>query len=169
MDTAFALLALGMLAAAAAAMSLRNLIHCALCLVGVFVGAAGLFLLLGAEFVAFAQVLVYVGAISILIVFALLLTRTRGMESERLCVSPGWLGPAVAGLGIGAVWLSRAFGETAPTTAPVPVRELGRELMTRQAPALLVVGLLLTAALIGAVVLALREPTPPPPGKEPPA
>jgi NADH:ubiquinone oxidoreductase subunit 6 (subunit J) len=172
METAFLVLALGTLVAAVAAMSLRNLIHCALCLVGVFAGVAGLFLLLGAEFVAFAQVLVYVGAISILIVFALLLTRTRGAETADLCVRPRWLGTGVAGLAagliIGGILVSPSLPEKAPAAAMMmPVRELGRELLTRQAPALLVVGLLLTAALIGAVVLAVREP--PPPRKEPPA
>lgn len=171
METAFFVLALGTLVAAVAAMSLRNLIHCALCLVGVFAGVAGLFLLLGAEFVAFAQVLVYVGAISILIVFALLLTRTRGAETADLCVSPRWLGTGVAGLAAGLIigggLVSPALPEKAPAAALLPVRELGRELLTRQAPALLVVGLLLTAALIGAVVLAVREPSPP--RKEPSA
>lgn len=170
METAFLVLALGTLVAAVAAMSLRNLIHCALCLVGVFAGVAGLFLLLGAEFVAFAQVLVYVGAISILIVFALLLTRTRGAETADLCVTPRWLGTGVAGLAagliIGGVLVSPSLPEKAPA-AMLTVRELGRELLTRQAPALLAVGLLLTAALIGAVVLAVREPAPP--RKEPPA
>lgn len=173
METAFAVLALGMLVAAAAAMSLRNLIHCALCLVGAFGSAAGLFLTLGAEFVAFAQVLVYVGAISILIVFALLLTSTRAVETARPWAPPRGLGPAVAGVVVGlilaAVWRSPGLPEKAEAAPLVPVRELGRELLTRQAPALLAVGLLLTAALIGAVVVALREPPPAAGKEEPPA
>ena len=57
--------------------------------------------------------------------------------------------------------------EKAAAAPAVPVRELGRELMTRQVPALLAVGLLLTAALVGAVVLALREPPAASSGKEP--
>ncbi len=172
MDPAFTLLTLGLLAAATAAMSLRHLVACALCLVAVFLAGAGLFLHLGAEFLAFAQVLVYVGAISILIVFALLLTRTRGAESAPLCARPRGWGLAVAGgvtgLLLAAVGTARLPAGAAPPRPAVPVRELGLELMSRQVPALLVVGLLLTAALIGAVVLALREP---PAGgeKEPPA
>ncbi len=173
METAFTVLALGMLVAAAAAMSLRNLIHCALCLVGAFGGAAGLFLTLGAEFVAFAQVLVYVGAISILIVFALLLTSTRAVETAQPWVPPRGLGPTVAGLVTGlllaAVGLSPGLPEKTAATSAVSVQELGRELLTRQAPALLAVGLLLTAALIGAVVVALREPPPTSGKEEPPA
>lgn len=170
METAFHLLAAGMLVAAVAAMSLRQLVHCALCLVAVFAAAAGLFLTLGAEFLAFAQVLVYVGAISILIVFAMLLTRTRAVDTASLSVRPRAVGITVAGsvtgFVIAAVLTSGALPEKAAAAAAVPVRELGRELMTRQVPALLVVGLLLTAALIGAVVLALREP-PAASGKEP--
>lgn len=172
MDLAFTLLTLVLLAAAAAAMSLRNLVACALCLVAVFLAAAGLFLHLGAEFLAFAQVLVYVGAISILIVFALLLTRTRGAERAPLCARPAALGLAVAagvtGLILVAVGTSRMLPGAAPPRPVVSVRELGQELMSRQVPGLLAVGLLLTAALIGAVVLALREP-PAGGGKEPPA
>lgn len=170
MDPAFTLLTLVLLAAAVAAMSLRNLVTCALCLVAVFLAAAGLFLTLGAEFLAFAQVLVYVGAISILIVFAMLLTRTRVVDTADLSVRPRALGitvaGAVTGFVIAAVLTSGALPEKAAATPTVPVRQLGRELMTRQVPALLAVGLLLTAALIGAVVLALREP-PAAAGKEP--
>ena len=171
METAFHLLAAGVLVAAVAAMSLRQLVHCALCLVAVFAAAAGLFLTLGAEFLAFAQVLVYVGAISILIVFAMLLTRTRAVETASLSVRPRALGVtaagAVAGFVIAAVLTSGALPEQAAAAPAVPVRELGRELMTGQVPALLAVGLLLTAALLGAVVLALREPPAASSGKEP--
>lgn len=170
MDPAFTLLTLVLLAAAVAAMSLRHLVTCALCLVAVFLAAAGQFLTLGAEFLAFAQVLVYVGAISILIVFAMLLTRTRAVDTADLSVRPRALGITVAGAVTGfvvaAVLTSGALSDKAAAAPRVPVRELGRELMTQQVPALLAVGLLLTAALIGAVVLALREP-PAAVGKEP--
>src|SRR5207302_395114 len=74
MTLPFAILAVVTLAGAIAAMSLRNLVHCALCLVATFGGLAGLFLQLGAQFVGLAQILVYIGAVAILIVFALLLT-----------------------------------------------------------------------------------------------
>ena len=60
---------------AIAAMALRQLVHCALCAAAAFAGLALIYLQLDAEFVGFAQLLVYVGAIAILIVFAVLLTR----------------------------------------------------------------------------------------------
>ena len=80
MTLPFIIIALLTIASASAAMSLRNLVHCALSLALTFTGLAALFLQLNAEFVGFAQILVYVGAVAILIVFAILLT--RGGENE---------------------------------------------------------------------------------------
>ena len=68
----FAIIALLILASAVAAMSLRNLVHCALMLMVSFAGLAAVYLQLGAQFVGFAQILVYIGAVAILRVFAIL-------------------------------------------------------------------------------------------------
>jgi NADH:ubiquinone oxidoreductase subunit 6 (subunit J) len=65
-------------------MSLRNLVHCALALAVAFSGLAALYLQLDAQFVGFAEILVYVGAIAILIVFAILLTRS-GEAPNQAC------------------------------------------------------------------------------------
>ena len=162
METAAFIAALLALGGAVAAVSLRNLIHCALCLVLTYFSVAVLYLLLGAEFVAFAQVMVYVGAIAMLIVFATLLTRSAGMPPEPLAFQPWLLGVGIAGAVTGAIiacvlasrWLPSGTAEVTPLT----VRRLGEELMTTYVVPLEVVGLLLTAAMIGAVVLALREP-----------
>src|SRR5262245_63798248 len=87
----FALLALITLAGAVAAMSLRNLVHCALSLVVTLAGLAALFLQLNAEFVGWAQILVYVGAVAILIVFAILLTRSSDEAPPApVATSLGW-------------------------------------------------------------------------------
>src|SRR6266568_364220 len=75
MTLPFALIAMVTLGGAIAAMRLRNLVHCALCLVVAFGGLAAVFLQLDAQFVGLAQILVYIGAVAILIVFAILLTR----------------------------------------------------------------------------------------------
>src|SRR2546421_6094722 len=77
-DLAFVLLSALTIGSGVAAISLRNLIHCALCFATCLLGVAGLFLWLGAQFVGFSQVVVYVGAISIFVVFAVLLTRGAG-------------------------------------------------------------------------------------------
>src|SRR5580693_711780 len=76
MTASFLILAMMTLAGGVAAMTLRRLVHCALALTVAFAGLAGLYLNLGAEFAGLAQLLVYVGAIAILIVFAILLTPT---------------------------------------------------------------------------------------------
>lgn len=170
MGTATLIAALLALVGAVAAVSLRNLIHCALCLVVTFFSVAAIYLLLGAEFLGFAQVMVYVGAIAMLIVFATLLTRSAGTPEEALAFQPWALGVGIAGAVAGALiacvlssgWLPRG----AESAAPVTVRRLGEELMTTYVLPLEVVGLLLTAALIGAVVLALREPRGPDAGED---
>ena len=64
-------------------MSLRNLVHCALAMVVAFSGIAALYLQLDAQFVGFAEILVYVGAIAILIVFAILLTRSDASAGKK--------------------------------------------------------------------------------------
>src|SRR6267378_3898331 len=94
--TAFAIVAILTIAAAVAAMSLRNLVHCALAVVVALAGLAMLYLQLNAQFVGFAQILVYVGAVAILVVFAILLTR-GGEAPEKSVFSATWLtGLAVA-------------------------------------------------------------------------
>jgi len=158
-----ALIAFLMLASAAAAMLLRNLIHSALLLVLSWVGIAFFYLWAGAEFLAFAQVLLYVGAISMVVLFAVLLTRRR-LDAEWE-IKPASLRRATAALmaagmvgGIlGAAVYSTRF---APSSRPAPtltVRELGAQLMGPHAASLLVVGVILTVALIGAVVIAATD------------
>ena len=105
MDLTFLILAFVTVASGVAAISLRNLVHCALCFAACLLGIAGLFLWIGAQFAGFVQVLVYVGAISILVVFAILLTRGAGSENgERVFGSP-LVGASIAIL-LGAVLLT---------------------------------------------------------------
>jgi NADH-quinone oxidoreductase subunit J len=161
MTFAFLLTALLILAGAAGAMALRNLVHCALCAALAFAGLAAAFLQLHAEFAGFAQLLVYVGAVAILIVITLLLTRNFEVTHEVRTFRPWTLGVAVAGLVAGAV-VSGIAGSAVAARPPVPVpaatvKALGQVLLTRYVVAFEVLGLLLTAALIGAVILALRE------------
>jgi NADH-quinone oxidoreductase subunit J len=149
------------IAAAVAAMSLRNLVHCALAVAVAFAGLAAAYLQLNAQFVGFAQILVYVGAVAILIVFAILLT--RGSESsEQSLASAGWItgiGVAVAVLGVLVYSISKSFViQRAPLTqADITVLQIGNALMHKFVLPLEVIGLLLTAALIGAVIIAMKE------------
>ena len=159
MPASFYIIALFTIVSAFCAMSLRNLVHCALCLALTFLGVAGLFLHANAGFIAFAQILVYVGAVAILIVFAILLTRGSEQPEEKR-TSSLWLSvplaAGVAGILINAV-LSTNLAVAAPAATAPSVRDLGVALMTTHVIPLEIVGVLLTVALLGAVVLALPE------------
>ena len=165
MTLLFALIAVVTLSGAIAAMRLRNLVHCALCLVIAFGGLAALFLQLDAQFVGLAQILVYIGAVAILIVFAILLT--RGSEPPvQPAVTPSWvpgIGVAVLVFGSLAAAILSSFlthvltNPKADVTADVAVQRLGEKLMKDYVLPLESVALLLTAALIGAVIIAVQE------------
>lgn len=164
METGFFIIAGITAVGAIAAMSLRNLVHCALCLTIAFAGLAALYLRLGAQFVGFAQILVYIGAVAILIVFAILLTRSnepaaapeRGRETWSRVASVG-----VAFLVFSVLAISMLSGLLARRTAPdapeISVKEIGLQLMTGYVLPLEVIALLLTSALIGAVLIAMPE------------
>ncbi len=158
-----ALLGIVTLAAALAAVALRNLVHCALALAVALAGLAGLYLQLGAQFVGFAQVLVYIGAVAIVIVFAILLTRGgqpagQGVFSSTWAVGAG-VALAVFGVLSGIILSSRALPVGLPPEPPATAGRIGDRLMTNYLLPLEVLGLLLTAALIGAVIIAMREST----------
>jgi NADH-quinone oxidoreductase subunit J len=165
MTVVFPILAAMTLAGAVAAMTLRNLIHCALSLTVAFAGLAVLYLALGAEFAGLAQLLVYVGAIAILIVFAILLTPPQAndtADNHPLITLHGITGAmlafavfAVLAWAVSRSQLSHAaIAEAAPQAT---MRQIGDILMQRYILPLEVIGLMLTAALIGAVILAMKE------------
>ena len=163
-EVLFLLCAAVVLAGAVAAMTLRNLVHCALSAAGAFAGLAAVYLQLDAQFVGFAQFLIYVGAIAVLIVFTVLLT--RGAELRHAAsgapASP-WMGLMIATLVLAClVWSITASpglaGRRAPDIHAPSVNQIGWRLMNQYVLPLETLGLLLTAALLGAVVIALREP-----------
>ena len=161
MSLSFLILAAFTLACAVAAMTLRIVVHCVLALALTFAGLAALFLQLNAQFAGFAQLLVYVGAVGILIVFAILLTKGGGPAKEPI-FSPGpclgfAIGLGLLGILIMAIFRSHIFPRAATPPIEVHVQDIGAELMTTYVLPLEIVGLLLTAAMIGAVVLALKE------------
>jgi NADH-quinone oxidoreductase subunit J len=161
MSLPFLITAVVTLFAAAAAMSLRNLVHCALSFVVVFAGLAAMYLQLDAQFVGFAQILVYVGAVAILIVFAILLTRS-GETLNQAVLAPGWLAGIVVSSGVftmlgWAVLSSKALPRENTGVPVATVKNIGDVLMSKYVLPLELVGLLLTAAMIGAVVVALKE------------
>ncbi len=159
MIVALITIALFTLASAALAMSLRNLIHSALLLVASWAGVAMFYLWAGAEFLAFAQGLIYIGAISMVVLFAVLLTRRSVAElapapdGKWRSVTAIYTGCAVAAVFFGAILFTPLNFSAGPARS-FTVRELGQQLMGPQAAAVLVVGVILTVALLGGVVLA---------------
>jgi NADH:ubiquinone oxidoreductase subunit 6 (subunit J) len=177
--------AVGLLAALGTVLA-RNLVHAALYLVAFFFAIACQFILLEAEFLAAIQVLVYIGAVAILLMFGIMLTRNiQGDDTTTL--AGGWKIPGLlAGLCVFGVLFYGINHETSPVSrtswslsterpsigldagqerAVVIRREavndmakvIGNELMTRYVVAFEMAGLLLTAALVGAIALAHRE------------
>ncbi len=162
-EIVFFLCAAVTLVGAVAAMTLRNLVHCALCAAGAFAGLAALYLQLGAPFAGFAQLLIYVGAIAILIVFTVLLTQGAEIQPGASSASRSWrmglpVGALVLACLIGSIVASPSLLRLPPQSVQAPVQRIGEQLMTRYVMPLETLGLLLTAALLGAVVIALREP-----------
>jgi NADH-quinone oxidoreductase subunit J len=146
-----------------AAVLLKNLVHCALALTVAFAGLALLFLELDAQFAGFAQILVYIGAVAILVVFAILLTRgSETPKKEEGVLSRTWpAGLAVAAAVFAVVaWAVLRSGGGLPHASAVPVvttQQIGQALMGRYVLPLEIVALLLTAATIGAVIVAMHE------------
>jgi NADH-quinone oxidoreductase subunit J len=150
----FYLLAAITLGSAVAVVSSRNVVYAVLALLLSLVAVAGLFILLLAEFLALVQVLIYAGAIIIVLLFALMLTRVE--EFDRVRDNPQRpIALVVAGAVLGI--LIAAFLRFSPVTQElkhVGVTALGSELFTRWAIPFEVASLVLLVALIGAIVIA---------------
>ena len=161
MTPVFYLLAAITLAGGLAAVLLKQLIHCALAVTIAFAGLALLFLSLDAQFAGFAQILVYIGAVAILIVFAILLTRSNELPKEGV-FSRTWLAGLIIAAGVFAIlgWAVIVSARALPNESAVPavtVHDIGNALMGRYVLPLEIVALLLTAATIGAVIVAMHE------------
>src|SRR6266404_9060150 len=155
--TAFVSIAVFTLAGALAAACLRKLIHAALYLVVAFRGLASFYFFLGAEFVGLVQVFVYVGAVAVLIVFTILLTRREDEDAAGF----NWSGVIVAvAVFAGLAWSilkTPSLSVVPAAIEPLTIKRIGEVLMTNYVWPLQCVGLLLTAALIGALVLVMEE------------
>ena len=154
---AFILISVLMLAGAFAAATLPNLMHAAFCFVLALLGLASFFFLLGAEFVGLALVFIYIGAVAVLIVFTILLTR-RDVGKNR---GFNWAGVLIALAVFGGLTWSilktQSLSVLAPHIRALTVKRIGEALMTGYVWPLQCVGVLLTAALIGALILVMEE------------
>jgi NADH-quinone oxidoreductase subunit J len=139
-----------------------NPLHGALFLVGNLFCVAVLYLMLGAEFLALAQVIVYAGAIMVLFIFAIMLLIPGRAESgpDPLARARRLALPVAAALGIAVVLVAGRTGRPAPEAAPGGAGAIGRLLFTDYLFPFEVTSLLLLAALVGALTLARRRVSP---------
>lgn len=151
---AFWVLAGVTLVAAGGVMVSRNLLHAVLFLILTFVGIAGFFVLLSADFIAMAQVIIYVGAIAVLVLFAILLTPTAGRDNgETKFALPGMLLAVCLSVVFLFVIHDTAWktGDVAPDLG---AEVLGEAMLTTWVLPFEIASVLLTAALVGAIMLA---------------
>ncbi len=139
----------------------KNVVHAALYLLVVLSAVAGTYIILGAEFAAATQILVYLGAIMVLLLFGVMLTRAKiGHESE-LDYQQRWLGALVAAgmLAVMSYSLWEAFGTDKLPVDQTPQRtqEVSDSIFSTYIVPFEALSVLLLAALIGAVVVARRD------------
>ncbi|HET6383482.1 MAG TPA: NADH-quinone oxidoreductase subunit J [Armatimonadota bacterium] len=167
-DWVFWIVAIFILLTALGVVFIKNVIHAALALGACFFGIAAIYILLHAEFLAVAQVLVYVGDITVLILFALMLT--RGIVRPYL---EKWGAPVAAGVVIAVLlggmfcrYLTTASSYLAPASKAAPLESLtrygivlafSRQLITDYLLPFEVASGILLMALVGAIVLAREE------------
>ncbi len=160
---AFFILSVCAIIGAVMAINFTKVVHTALSIAFTFIAIAGLYVLLEAEFLAFVQVLLYVGAITILMIFGIMMTKHDGEGQE-----PGRpLLETLAAIGCVCLFGILFYGirnadfptETA-AFAEDNTREIGLQLFTQYAIPFELVSVLLTVAFIGAIALAKREEDP---------
>ena len=159
-DALVASLATLMLASGLAVVTMRDIIRCGLAMIVCFLALAGLYVTLGAPLVAAAQVIVYIGAISVLILFAIMLTQDKAAPSRLVFQTQA--APAAAAAIVVAVLVSVAAAGTdwgaVGQLIPITTDALAHFLFQNYVLAFEAVSVLLLAAVIGGVFLAKREP-----------
>ena len=160
-DALFWILAAVMLGSGLLVVTMRDIIRCGLAMIVCFGALAGIYVLIGAPLLAAAQVIVYIGAISVLILFAIMLTQTKDSAPSRL-VFQTQAGPASVAAVIVAIVIALAVSATDWGAVERGAR-LGTDIMSRILFQQFlfpfeIVSVLLLAAVIGGVFLAKREP-----------
>jgi NADH-quinone oxidoreductase subunit J len=163
---AFYILAFTAIAAAFMVVASRNPVHSVMFLILTFFSAAGLFILMGAEFLALLLVMVYVGAVAVLFLFVVMMLDVDFVELKQGFLSYAPMGGIVAAILfaemtlVGAVYFMGEAKTVVPTDPETSNLEaFGEVLYTEYAGAFEAAGLILLVALIGAVVLTLRTRT----------
>jgi NADH-quinone oxidoreductase subunit J len=159
-DALFWILAAVMLGASILVVTMRDIIRCGLAMMVAFGALAGIYVVLGAPLIAAAQVIVYIGAISVLILFAIMLTQTKAAPS-RLVFQTQAVPAAISSIVI-AIVIALAIGATdwgeVPERIRVATDAMSQVLFNDFVLPFEIVSVLLLAAVIGGVFLAKREP-----------
>ena len=163
-DLVFVTLAGVMLGAALLVVLGRDIIRSGLWLVVSFAGLAGIYALLGATFLAAAQVLVYMGAISVLILFAIMITQSKAGPAKLIFQRQWWVG-AIAAIVLVLLLLISVLQTAWPLAVdeviPQNARDLAMSMFNEYLFAFEVVGVLLLAGVIGGLYLARKDPETP--------
>lgn len=157
----FLAIAIVMVVTAFRVVSSPNVIHAALMLVVTLAGSAALFVMLGAEFVAWTVVLVYIGAVIVLFLFGLMITRApTGRDSVPLDHKRRWPAAliALATFATIAIATTAAFEDATISEGLVRTEDLGSVLFSRFVIPFEAVSFVLLAALIGGIVIARKDP-----------
>ena len=159
-NIAFGIIAALMIFGALRVVTAKNVVHAALWLVLVLAGVAAQYVLAAAEFVAVSQVLVYIGAVMVLFLFGIMLTRAQiGGERGTMNKGWGWAVP-VALLLLGVLtWAALEFTgkDTLPDKGPTPTTEISDNVLSPYLVPFLAISFILLAAAIGAIVLARKD------------
>jgi NADH-quinone oxidoreductase subunit J len=159
-NVSFWIIAIGMAVAAIGVVTMKNIVHAALALVVVLAGVAAQYILLQAEFLGIVQVLIYIGAVIVLFLFGIMLTRAPMRRSAEYDNDQRPLAGAVALLifGVLAYLLADEFGgDKLNLTQPTATSAIADSIFRSYVVAFEAVSMLLLAALIGAIVLARRD------------
>lgn len=164
-DLVFLMLAGGMLGSALLVVVGRDIIRSGLFMVAAFAALAGLYALMGATLVAAAQVLVYLGAISVLILFAIMLTQSKTGPVRLVFHHQAWAA-ALAAVGLGVLLIISVVFTDWPGAVAEPIvqtaSDVARALFSDYVLAFEVISVLLLAAVIGGIFLARRDEEPEP-------
>jgi len=159
-NVAFGIIAAMMIFAALCVVTTKNVVHAALWLVLVLAGVAAQYILAAAEFVAVSQVLVYIGAVMVLFLFGIMLTKAK-LGSEEGLNNPGWaigIPVAVLLLGLLAYVSIDAFEDTTlPDRGPTPTELISDQFLGPYIIPFFALAFVLLAAAIGAIVLARKD------------
>jgi NADH:ubiquinone oxidoreductase subunit 6 (subunit J) len=161
-DALFVVFAGTMLLAGILVVTMRDIIRCGLAMMVCFGALAGLYVIAGAPLVAAAQVLVYIGAISVLVLFAIMLTETKSAPSKLVFQTqavPAGIAAVLLALVTVLAIIATDWGEL-PERVATLTRDLAQILFADWVLPFEVVGVLLLAAVVGGVFLAKRERSP---------